>query len=111
MARKRIVEDIRRKMGSEEVMDKLSRTFSVMGDANRARIIFALSQAELCVEELSILLEMRHSAVSHQLRSLKDLDLVRCRKEGRRAYYKLNDEHIENLFNEGLIHVMERLKE
>ena len=109
MTRKKVIEDIRKKMGSSEVIDKLSRTFSVMGDPNRVRVIFALSKAELCVEELTLLLEMTHSAVSHQLRALKDLDLVKCRKEGRRAYYKLNDEHIENLFNEGLIHVLERI--
>jgi DNA-binding transcriptional ArsR family regulator len=52
---------------------------------------------------------MSHSAISHQLRSLKDLDLVRCRKKGRRAYYSLDDRHIENLFKEGLKHVLERL--
>ena len=109
MAGKSVIEGIRKKMGSREVIDKLSRTFSVLGDPNRVRIIFALSKAELCVEELALLLEMTHSAVSHQLRALKDLDLVKCRKEGRRVYYRLNDDHIENLFNEGLIHVLERL--
>ncbi len=94
---------------SQEVVDKLSRTFSVLGDATRTRIIFALSKSEMCVEELAMLLEMSHSAISHQLRALKDLDLVRCRKEGRRSFYLLTDEHISNLFEEGLKHVLEKI--
>jgi len=109
MIQKKMVEKIRKNMRSQEVIDKLSRTFSVLGDSTRTRIIFALSKAELCVAELSMVLEMSHSAISHQMRTLKDLDLVRCRKEGRRAYYSLNDEHIENLFKEGLRHVLEKI--
>jgi len=109
MAKKDIVEELKKKMRSPEVVDKLSRTFSVLGDPTRTRIIFALSKAELCVAELSVLLEMSHSAISHQMRALKDLDLVKCRRAGRKAYYQLNDEHIENLFREGLKHVLEKL--
>jgi len=107
--RKKLIEDVRKDMRSEEVVEKLSRTFSVLGDSTRTRIIFALSKHELCVAELSLLLKMSHSAISHQLRALKALDLVRCRKEGRRAYYSLIDVHIENLFKEGLKHVLEKL--
>ncbi|MFC1644174.1 MAG: metalloregulator ArsR/SmtB family transcription factor [Candidatus Omnitrophota bacterium] len=109
MVRKKVVEKIKKDMESQEVIDKLSRTFSVFGDPTRTRIVFALSKAELCVVELSRLLGMSHSAISHQMRALKDLDLVRCRKDGRRAYYMLSDEHIENLFREGLKHVLEKL--
>ena len=109
MAREKVLEDIRNKMGSQEVVEKLSRTFNVLGDPTRTKIIFALSKTELCVAELSMLLKMSHSAISHQMRALKDLDLVRCRKEGRKAYYLLNDEHIENLFKEGLKHVLEKI--
>lgn len=111
MIRKKLVDDIGKNMESAEVIDKLSRTFSVFGDPTRTRIVFALSKAELCVAELSRLLGMSHSAISHQMRALKDLDLVNCRKEGRLSYYKLNDEHIENLFREGLEHVLDRIKE
>ena len=106
--RKELINKIQAEMKSQEVVDKLSRTFSVLGDPTRTRIIFALSRAELCVVELSALLGMSHSAISHQMRALKDLDLVRCRKEGRKAYYSLNDEHIEILFREGLKHVLEK---
>ncbi|MGD2279322.1 MAG: metalloregulator ArsR/SmtB family transcription factor [Candidatus Omnitrophota bacterium] len=107
--RKDLVNEVKKHMKSREVIDKLSRTFSVLGDPTRTRLIFALSNAELCVAELSLVLEMSHSAISHQLRALKDLDLVRCRKKGRRAYYSLDDKHIENLFKEGLKHVLEKV--
>lgn len=108
MPRKKLIRDIAGGMESGKVILKLSRTFSVFGDPNRIRIVFALIKAELCVEELSNIVRMSNSAVSHQLRSLKDLDLVRSRKEGRRVFYKLTDEHIENLFEEGLEHVLEK---
>ena len=109
MIREKLVKDIKKSMESEEVIDKLSRTFGVFSDPTRTRIVFALSKAELCVVELSKALGMSHSAISHQMRALKDLDLVRVRKEGKKAYYKLNDEHIENLFKEGLEHVLEKI--
>jgi len=107
--RKKLVAKIKEKMRSAEEIEKLSRTFSVLGDSTRTRIIFALSGNELCVAELSMLLGMSHSAISHQLRALKDLDLVHCRRDGRRSYYSLSDVHIENLFKEGLRHVLEKI--
>ncbi len=94
---------------NEAVIDKLSRTFSVLGDSTRIKIILALSRKELCVKELSTLLKSSHSAVSHQLRALKDLDLVKYRKKGRKVFYLLKDEHIEILFKEGLNHVLEKI--
>ena len=109
MARENLIEDLKKSMESQEVIDKLSRTFGVFSDPTRTRIVFALSRAELCVAEISLILEMSHSAISHQLRALKDLDLIRCRKDGRKSFFSLNDEHIENLFKEGLEHVLERI--
>lgn len=108
MLRKELIKSIEKNMRSQEVIDKLSRTFSVLGDPTRTRLISALAQEELCVAELSLLLGMSHSAISHQMRALKDLDLVKCRKQGRKAFYSLNDRHIENLFKEGLKHVLEK---
>jgi DNA-binding transcriptional ArsR family regulator len=107
--REKLIKGIGKNMKEPEVVDKLARTFSVLGDSTRTRIIFALSEAELCVAELSVILSMSHSAISHQMRALKDLDLVRCRKDGRNAYYSLIDRHIENLFKEGLKHVLEKI--
>ncbi len=107
--RGKLVNDIRKDMRSEEVVDKLSRTFGVLGDPTRTRVIFALVKHELCVKELALLLKMSQSAISHQMRALKDLDLVRGRRHGRMVYYSLIDEHIKNLFKEGLKHVLEKL--
>ena len=109
MERKRLVYKIKNNMRSQEIVDKLSRTFSVLGDPTRTKIIFALSEDELCVIELVLVIGISHSAVSHQLRALKDLDLVKCRKEGKRVFYSLNDIHIERLFREGLCHVLEKI--
>lgn len=102
-------EDLYKHMESTEVVDKVARTFSVLGDPTRTRIIFALSKTEMCVEDMALLLDMSHSAISHQLRALKDLDLVTCRKDGRRAFYVLSDGHIDNLFDECLKHVVEKI--
>lgn len=109
MARKDVLDDLKNNMESKEVVDKLSRTFGVFSDPTRTRIVLALSREELCVAEISDMLGMSHSAISHQLRSLKDLDLVRCRKSGRKSYFMLSDGHIENLLKEGLDHVKEKI--
>jgi DNA-binding transcriptional ArsR family regulator len=83
----------------------LARTFQALSDPTRVRIISALSTAELCVCDLAAVLEMNQSTVSHQLRSLRDMRLVKTRKEGRTVYYTLDDEHIQDLFARGLSHV------
>ena len=84
---------------------RLAELFKALSDPSRVRIISALSEMELCVHDLSAALGMSQSAVSHQLRSLRDLHLVRYRKEGRYVYYQLDDEHILELFTGGLEHV------
>jgi ArsR family transcriptional regulator len=85
---------------------RLAETFRVLGDATRVRIIASLRQGELCVGELALQLDMHQSAISHQLRVLRNLRLVRVRREGRQAYYALDDEHVLSLFAQGLQHVM-----
>ena len=79
--------------------------FKALSDPSRVRIISALSQTELCVFDLAATLGMSQSAVSHQLRSLRELHLVRYRKQGRHVYYEHDDEHIRDLFQRGLEHV------
>ena len=98
---------VRAAMKSPEKLAALAETFKVLGDPTRVRIAWALSREELCVCDLSALLGMSQSAVSHSLRALKDLRLVRHRKEGRIAYYALDDEHIAQLLHQGLQHVEE----
>ena len=86
----------------------LADTFKVLGDGTRVRILDALSRAELCVCDLSSLLGLQESAVSHQLRLLRGARLVRARRDGRMVFYSLDDQHIVHLFEQGLEHVQER---
>jgi len=91
----------------DEAAHRLAETFKVLSDPTRIKILHALSLAELCVCDLSNLLGMNDSAVSHHLRLLRALKLVKYRKEGRTVYYSLDDEHIERLFRQGLEHIRE----
>ncbi|WP_150275408.1 ArsR/SmtB family transcription factor [Paenibacillus tepidiphilus] len=78
--------------------DKMAEMFKALGDPTRVRLIYALSQRELCVHDLSSILDMGQSAVSHQLRYLRNLRIVKRRKEGKTVYYSLNDAHVEQIF-------------
>jgi ArsR family transcriptional regulator len=99
------VSAVKEKMKPETTMQRLSETFRVLGDSTRVKIIFALAQEELCVCDIANLLGTTNSAVSHQLRVLRNMRLVKYRKDGKNAFYTLDDEHIKNLFDEGLRHV------
>jgi ArsR family transcriptional regulator, lead/cadmium/zinc/bismuth-responsive transcriptional repressor len=101
------VERVRSAMRSDATMVALAETFRALGDPTRARIMFALSRDELCVCDLAFLLGASVSAVSHQLRVLRNLKLVKHRKEGKMVYYSLDDGHIHELFAQGLEHVEE----
>jgi ArsR family transcriptional regulator, lead/cadmium/zinc/bismuth-responsive transcriptional repressor len=83
----------------------LARTFQALADPSRIRLISALADGELCVCDLAAVLGMTQSAVSHQLRSLRDLHLVKSRRAGREILYTLDDDHIRELFQLGLSHV------
>ena len=89
-------------------VDALAETFKVLGDSTRVRILDALSRSELCVCDIAGLLGLSESAVSHQLRLLRGMRLVRPRREGRMMFYTLDDQHIVGLFEQGLEHVEER---
>ena len=99
------VGSVKDSMLSEEVFFKLSSLFKVLGDQTRIKIIYALFKRELCVCDISRVLNMSQSAISHQLRTLKSAHLVKFRKEGKQVYYSLDDNHINLLFNAGLEHV------
>jgi len=83
----------------------LAETFKALSDPTRVRIVSLLAGAELCVCDLAVALRMSQSAVSHQLRTLRDLRLVRWRREGRQIFYTLDDDHVADLFQRGLDHV------
>ena len=98
---------VRRAMKSADAVTALAETFKILGDPTRVRIAFALAREELCVCDLANLLGISQSATSHSLRALRQMNLVRFRKEGKIAYYSLDDEHIEYLLDEGFRHVEE----
>jgi len=91
------------------VLQDLAETFRVLGDPTRLRIVAALARDELCVCDLAVLLGVSRSVVSHSLRSLRQMRLVRYRKAGKIAYYALDDAHIASLVREGVHHVEERV--
>jgi ArsR family transcriptional regulator len=91
----------------ERAVTALAETFKVLGDATRVRILDALSRSELCVCDIARLLGLSESAVSHQLRLLRGMRLVRPRRAGRMVFYSLDDQHIVGLFKQGLEHVQE----
>jgi ArsR family transcriptional regulator len=96
------------KMPEEENLLDLSELFKVFGDSTRIKILWALTEAEMCVCDITALLGMTQSAISHQLRVLKQARLVKHRKEGKIVYYSLDDEHIRQIFDQGLTHINEQ---
>lgn len=92
---------------SKDEARRVAETFQVLGDPTRVRMVHALSSSELCTSELASLLEMSESAVSHQLRTLRQLRVVRSRREGKLVIYSLDDDHIRRLFAQGLEHTLE----
>ncbi len=95
---------------SERGYGAIADTFRALGDPTRARLVHALSGEERTVNELSAIAGVSASAVSHQLRVLRNMGLVRFRREGQRAYYFLDDPHIERLFDEARRHVTEFIR-
>jgi DNA-binding transcriptional ArsR family regulator len=102
-----IVNRVRKKMPAEELLLDLADLFKVFGDSTRVRIISALLRSELCVCDIAALLGMTKSAISHQLRELRQTKLVKYRKDGKVVFYSLDDEHVSALFKQGLAHVSE----
>jgi ArsR family transcriptional regulator, lead/cadmium/zinc/bismuth-responsive transcriptional repressor len=100
MVRERLLDD-----GSASA---LAETFRVLGDPTRVRILDALARGEVAVCDLAEVLGLTQSAVSHQLRLLRSMRLVRSRRDGRHIYYIVDDDHIAKLFKQGLEHVQER---
>ena len=103
----RKVKSVQKAMKSAEAVTALAETFKILGDPTRIKIAFALSKEELCVCDIANLLGVSQSAVSHSLRTLRQMKLVRFRREGKIAYYTLDDDHIANLLEEGFRHVEE----
>ena len=101
------VAKVRESIQDEDPIYEVAELFKVFGDSTRARIICALTVSELCVCDLSCLLNMSQSAISHQLRILKQARMVKNRRSGKVVYYSLADDHIKKLFEIAFEHVME----
>lgn len=102
-----IVAKVKDSLPQEETLYDLAELFKVFGDSTRIKILCALFEEEMCVCDLSALLNVSQSAISHQLRVLKSARLVRFRRDGKIIYYSLDDEHIKHIFDEGLKHITE----
>ncbi|MDP4093483.1 MAG: metalloregulator ArsR/SmtB family transcription factor [Bacillota bacterium] len=103
-----VVNEVREKMPDEENLYDLAELFKVFGDTTRIKILWALAESDMCVCDISVLLNMTQSAISHQLRVLKQARLVRNRKDGKIVFYSLDDAHVKQIFNQGLIHINEK---
>ena len=90
------------------VLSNVTDFFKVLGDETRMRIVLTLGESEVCVSELAETLDMTTSAVSHQLRALRNAGLVRSRREGKNIFYALDDEHVEEILSTALTHVQHR---
>lgn len=90
-----------------ETLYSLAELFKVFGDPTRIRILYALSIEELCVQDIADKLDMSQSAISHQLRILKQMSLVKFRRDGKTIYYSLADDHVATIMTQGLEHVCE----
>lgn len=97
--------NLKESLEREKDIHRLSSTFKALSDPTRLKIIYILSKSELCVCEISSILEMTQSAISHQLKILRDINLVKFRKEGKLVVYSLDDSHVVSLFEQGLHHV------
>ena len=102
-----IVREIRGKLPPDEQLFSLADLFKVFGDTTRIRILYALYESELCVCAISELIGMTQSATSHQLKVLKDSELVGSRREGKTIYYFLADDHVRSIINQGYEHITE----
>jgi ArsR family transcriptional regulator len=102
-----IIDMVKGKMPAEETLYDLAELFKVFGDSTRIKVLWALGESEMCVCDIAALLNMTQSAISHQLRILKQARLVKFRKDGKIVYYSLDDAHVKQIFDQGLVHINE----
>ena len=102
-----IIEKVEKVMPEEQQLLDLADFFKVFGDSTRIKILYVLSQSEMCVCDIANLLQMGQSAISHQLRVLKQMRLVTFRREGKTVFYRLADAHIETILAQGMEHIEE----
>ncbi len=104
---KALISEMMKGMPDQEILGKMADLLKMFGDPTRVRILFELLDAELCVNDIAAHLGMTISAISHQLRILKQARLVKCRRNGKTMLYSLADNHVKTIFYHALEHVME----
>ena len=92
-------------MPEDDLFNKLAEFFKILGDTTRAKILFALDQNEMCVCDIANVLGMSKSSISHQLGTLRRMNIVKCRKQGKEVYYTIDDDHVQKLFELGIEHI------
>lgn len=106
-AHNELVENVKNNMPSETILYDLAEVYRVFGDSTRIKILYCLFEAEMCVCDIAQLLGMTISAISHQLRVLKQAKLVKFRKEGKTVFYSLSDDHVRTIIGMGIEHISE----
>ena len=106
-AHEEIVKKVMQAMPGEEELYDLAELFKIFGDSTRIKILYALFEAEMCVCDIAQLLNMNQSAISHQLRVLKQSQLVKFRREGKTVFYSLADGHVRTILSQGMEHLAE----
>ena len=102
-----IIAKVNETMPNEEILYDLAELFKIFGDSTRIKILYVLFEAEMCVCDIAQLLNMTQSAISHQLRALKQSKLVKYRREGKTVFYSLADDHVRSILDQGMEHVAE----
>lgn len=106
-AHQELVDKVNREMPDEEILYDLAELFKIFGDSTRIKILYVLFESEMCVYDIALLLHMTQSAISHQLRALKQSKLVKYRREGKTVFYSLADGHVRTILGQGMEHVAE----
>ena len=102
-----LISSVNQDMPDEEMLCDLAELFRIFGDSTRIKILYVLFEAEMCVCDIAELLRMTQSAISHQLRVLKQSKLVKFRREGKTIYYSLADDHVRTIIGMGMEHLCE----
>lgn len=102
-----VIDKVNETMPEEEILYDLAELFKIFGDSTRIKILYVLFESEMCVFDISQLLNMSMSAISHQLRILKQAQLVKFRREGKTVFYSLADDHVRTILGNGMDHICE----
>ena len=101
-----VVESTKKQMlNDEDLFNNLAESFKILGDTTRVKILSALDKNEMCVCDIANVLSMSKSSISHQLGTLRRMNIVKCRKQGKEVYYTMDDDHVQKLFELGIEHI------